>query len=159
MRFFPFFLLFWRINSKKKNRKWYIGVFRGNWNCITCESCVNYRLENRRFSESRRLPHRFSGSPDCVTAGDHVTPQVCQTFFRKRERPVSQNYTKSPAVKRPFSKFPSPPRLSLSLASTILNSLEVEVLLRTRRCYATTETYVFMPEDKPRIRYARYISN
>ena len=114
MRFFPFFLLFWRINSKKKNRKWYIGVFRGNWNCITCESCVNYRLENRRFSESRRLPHRFSGSPDCVTAGDHVTPQVCQTFFRKRERPVSQNYTKSPAVKRPFSKFPSPPRLSLS---------------------------------------------
>lgn len=113
--FLPF-LLFWRINSKKKNRKWYIGVFRGNWNCITCESCVNYRLENRRFSESRRLPHRFSGSPDCVTAGDHVTPQVCQTFFRKRERPVSQNYTKSPAVKRPFSKFPSPPRsLFLSL--------------------------------------------
>lgn len=40
-----------------------------------------------RIVVPRRLPQTVFPVPDqdCVTAGDHVTPQVCQTFFRKRE--------------------------------------------------------------------------
>lgn len=80
----------------------------------------------------------------CVTTGDHVTPQVCQTFFRGREPPVSQNYTKSPAVKRLFCKFRPP--LSLHPLKLSWKSCRHVVVTRlpklTSLCSRTSLEYV-----------------
>lgn len=101
----------------------------------------------------------------CVTTGDHVTPQVCQTFFRKREPPVSQNYTKSPAVKRLFCKFRPP--LSLHPLKLSWKSCRHVVVTRlpklTSLCSRTSLEYVtrdtfLIKEYTSRGNLARYVS-
>lgn len=73
-------------------------VARTNDNFVraSVRECVS-----RRFT--RALAHEsFSPcSRNRVATGNHVTPQVCQTFFRHRECLPVRNYTKFPAVKRP----------------------------------------------------------